>query len=34
MSSKSAAAASHAELNRDSLFNMKDRVALVIGGGS
>lgn len=34
MSTKSAAAASHAELNRSSLFDMKGRVALVTGGGS
>jgi hypothetical protein len=31
MSTKSAAAASHAELNRSSLFDMKGRVALVTG---
>ncbi|KAK0749086.1 hypothetical protein B0T18DRAFT_427271 [Schizothecium vesticola] len=34
MSTKSAAAASHDEFNRNSLFNMKGRVALVTGGGS
>ncbi|KAK0612568.1 hypothetical protein B0T17DRAFT_409980 [Bombardia bombarda] len=34
MSSKSAAAASHDELNRNSLFNLKGRVALVTGAGS
>ena len=34
MSTQSAAAASHDELNRSSLFNMKGRVALVTGGGS
>lgn len=34
MATKSAAAASHAELNRSSLFNLKGRVALVTGGGS
>ncbi|KAK0707190.1 hypothetical protein B0T21DRAFT_298786 [Apiosordaria backusii] len=32
--SKSAAAASHDDLNRNSLFNLKGRVALVTGGGS
>lgn len=34
MSTKSAAAASHNELNRISLFDMKGRVALVTGAGS
>jgi len=34
MATKSVAAASHDELNRNSLFNMKGRVALVTGGGS
>lgn len=34
MSTKSAAAASHGDLNRNSLFNLKGRVALVTGGGS
>ncbi|KAM7185613.1 putative short chain dehydrogenase reductase [Rhypophila sp. PSN 637] len=34
MSTKSAAAASHDEFNRNSLFSMKGRVALVTGGGS
>ncbi|KAK3337706.1 hypothetical protein B0T19DRAFT_438351 [Cercophora scortea] len=34
MSTKSAAAASHGELNRSSLFDMKGRVALVTGAGS
>lgn len=34
MSTKSVAAASHDEFNRNSLFNMKGRVALVTGGGS
>lgn len=34
MSTKSVAAASHDELNRNSLFNMKGRVALITGGGS
>lgn len=34
MATKSAAAASHADLNRNSLFNLKGRVALVTGGGS
>ncbi|KAK3372187.1 hypothetical protein B0H63DRAFT_527044 [Podospora didyma] len=34
MSTQSAAAASHNELNRNELFNMKGRVALVTGGGS
>ncbi|KAH6630028.1 hypothetical protein B0J18DRAFT_363486 [Chaetomium sp. MPI-SDFR-AT-0129] len=32
--SKSAAAASHADFHRNSLFNLKGRVALVTGGGS
>ncbi|KAK4148868.1 hypothetical protein C8A00DRAFT_47400 [Chaetomidium leptoderma] len=32
--SKSAAAATHAEFNRNSLFDLKGRVALVTGGGS
>ncbi|KAL2198871.1 hypothetical protein P885DRAFT_59418 [Corynascus similis CBS 632.67] len=32
--SKSAAAASHADFNRNSLFDLKGRVALVTGGGS
>ncbi|KAK3950523.1 hypothetical protein QBC32DRAFT_346259 [Pseudoneurospora amorphoporcata] len=31
---KSASAASHAELNRNSLFNLSGRVALVTGGGT
>lgn len=34
MASQSAAAASHTELNRNSLFNLKGRVALVTGGGT
>lgn len=34
MSSQSAAAASHDELNHSSLFKMKGRIALVTGGGS
>ncbi|ROV88430.1 hypothetical protein VSDG_09252 [Cytospora chrysosperma] len=34
MATRSVAAASHGELNRNSLFNMKGRVALVTGGGS
>jgi NADP-dependent 3-hydroxy acid dehydrogenase YdfG len=34
MSTQSIAAASHDEYNRNSLFNMKGRVALVTGGGS
>lgn len=34
MSSDSASAASHAQLNRNSLFDLKGRVALVTGGGS
>lgn len=34
MATQSVAAASHAELNRNSLFNLKGRVALVTGGGS
>lgn len=34
MATQSAAAASHADLNRNSLFNLKGRVALVTGGGS
>ncbi|KAK1758135.1 putative short chain dehydrogenase [Echria macrotheca] len=34
MATKSAAAASHDEYHRNSLFNMKGRVALVTGGGS
>lgn len=34
MSTKSVAAASHGDLNRNSLFNLKGRVALVTGGGS
>ncbi|KAH6628793.1 hypothetical protein F5144DRAFT_494517 [Chaetomium tenue] len=32
--SKSVAAATHADFNRNSLFNLKGRVALVTGGGS
>lgn len=32
--SKSVSAASHADFNRNSLFNLKGRVALVTGGGS
>lgn len=34
MATQSVAAASHAELNRNSLFDLKGRVALVTGGGS
>lgn len=34
MATQSVAAANHVELNRNSLFNMKGRVALVTGGGS
>jgi len=34
MSTQSAAAAGHDEYNRSSLFNMKDRVALITGAGS
>lgn len=34
MATQSAAAASHADLNRNSLFNLKGRIALVTGGGS
>lgn len=34
MATQSAAAASHGDLNRNSLFNLKGRVALVTGGGS
>ena len=34
MATQSVAAASHGELNRNSLFNLKGRVALVTGGGS
>lgn len=34
MATKSVAAASHGELNRNNLFNLKGRVALVTGGGS
>lgn len=34
MATQSVAAASHADLNRNSLFNLKGRVALVTGGGS
>lgn len=34
MATKSVAAASHGDLNRNSLFNLKGRVALVTGGGS
>lgn len=34
MATQSAAAASHGELNRNSLFDLKGRVALVTGGGS
>lgn len=34
MATQSVAAASHAELNRNSLFDLKERVALVTGGGS
>ncbi|KUI69538.1 Rhamnolipids biosynthesis 3-oxoacyl-[acyl-carrier-protein] reductase [Cytospora mali] len=34
MATQSVAAASHGDLNRNSLFNMKGRVALVTGGGS
>lgn len=34
MASQSAAAASHADLNRNNLFNLKGRVALVTGGGT
>lgn len=34
MSTQSAAAASHGELHRNSLFDVKGRVALVTGGGS
>lgn len=34
MATQSVAAASHDELNRNSLFNLKGRVALVTGGGS
>lgn len=34
MATQSVAAASHAELHRSSLFNLKGRVALVTGGGS
>lgn len=34
MATQSVAAASHGELNRNSLFDLKGRVALVTGGGS
>lgn len=34
MATESVAAASHADLNRNSLFNLKGRIALVTGGGS
>lgn len=34
MATQSVAAASHGELNRNSMFNLKGRVALVTGGGS
>ena len=34
MATQSVAAASHGELNRNNLFNLKGRVALVTGGGS
>lgn len=34
MVTQSVAAASHGDLNRNSLFNLKGRVALVTGGGS
>ncbi|KAI3400734.1 hypothetical protein diail_1943 [Diaporthe ilicicola] len=34
MATKSVAAASHGDLNRNNLFNLKGRVALVTGGGS
>lgn len=34
MATQSAAAATHADLNRNNLFNLKGRVALVTGGGS
>jgi hypothetical protein len=34
MATKSVAAASHGEFNRNNLFNLKGRVALVTGGGS
>lgn len=34
MATKTVAAASHGELNRNSLFNLKGRIALVTGGGS
>lgn len=34
MATKSVAAASHDELNRKSLFDLKGRIALVTGGGT
>lgn len=34
MATQSVAAASHGDFNRNSLFNLKGRVALVTGGGS
>lgn len=34
MATQNVAAASHSDLNRNSLFNLKGRVALVTGGGS
>lgn len=34
MATQSVAAASHIDLNRNSLFNLKGRIALVTGGGS
>lgn len=34
MATQSVAAASHGEFDRNSLFNLKGRVALVTGGGS